>query len=72
MGELIGIPINMGIPILLLNLSAKQMIYGSDFFSKSTCKSEFQLMGAILLRWQQSIAEERVHSASKASVAQAL
>ncbi|MFT4860022.1 MAG: hypothetical protein ACI9O5_000882 [Algoriphagus sp.] len=66
MGELIGIP------ILLLNLSAKQMIYGSDFSSKSTCKSEFQLMGVTLLRWKRSIAEERIHSFSKPSGAQAL
>jgi hypothetical protein len=72
MGELIGIPMLMGIPILLLNLSSKQMIYGSEFFSKSTCKSESQLMGATLLRWQRSIAEERVHLASKPSGAQAL
>jgi hypothetical protein len=72
MGESIGIPVLIGMPILLLNLSDKQLIYGSDFFSKSTCKSESQLMGATLLRWQRSIAEERVHLASKPSGAQAL
>jgi hypothetical protein len=70
--KLMGVPINLGVSKLLLNLSAKQIIYGSDFVSRSICKSEFRLMGATLLRWQRSIAGKRVHSVSKPSGAQAL